>query len=336
MPQPHRSRRPRLGMRETFRFLLAASLAVAAVQFLRFASYVTTGAGTPPARPTVADVFLPLGGATALKTWIATGRIDQLHPAAMVVLIATIVTAWLFRRALCSWLCPIGMLSEYLARLGVRMADRNVRVPKWLDRTLIALKYAVSFAIVYLLFATPASAAEDFMRSPFYAVADMKLFSVYSGMGTGVVITVLVLMATSIFVRGAWCRYACPYGALQGILGVLSPVSLVKDDAACTHCGRCSKACPNAVDVAGAVGAVTSAECMGCTSCVSACPKAGTLTLRVGRSEPIPPQIFGAAFLVVFFGIVAVATAAGHWGSSLTAGQYRDIFQVAASVRLPF
>lgn len=329
-------RRFRLSMRETVRLLVNASLLVALWQFLRFVAYVSTGAGAPTWRPDVADVFLPLGGATALKTWIATGWFDRMHPAALVILIATLVTAWLFRRALCSWLCPIGMVSEYLARFGVKIADRNVDVPRWLDRTLLTVKYTLSLAIALPLFGLPASAAEAFMRTPFYTVADVKLFDVYAAFDTGFVIAVLVLLAASIFVRNLWCRYVCPYGALQGILGLLSPVAIVKDDELCTGCRRCSKTCPNAVDVAAAHGAVTSAECMGCTSCVEACPKEGALTLRVGRSEPVPPAIFGAAFLVVFFGIVAIAAASGHWSSALTASDYRGVAQVAASVRLPF
>jgi NAD-dependent dihydropyrimidine dehydrogenase PreA subunit len=325
----------RLGFREWIRLLFVGSLLVAAWRFLLFARYVTTAAGTPVGRPTAADAFLPLGGLAALKAWVSTGYFDRLHPAALVVLIATLVTAWLFRRALCSWLCPVGMLSEYLARFGRRIAGRNVELPRWLDRTLIGLKYAGTFGVLLWLFAQPPGVAIDFMRTPFYTVADMKLFQVYAQLGVGIIATVGSLVAASIFIKGFWCRYLCPYGALQGIFGVLGPISLVKDDATCTSCGKCNRVCPNAVDVRGASAIVTSSECMGCGSCVSACPKAGTLRFAfLGRTE-IEPVFLGALFLVVFFGVVAVAAAAGHWSSMLTPQDYRLVLQLAPNVRLP-
>lgn len=322
--------------REIIRLLVNGSLVFALWRFVRFAAFVNSGVGTPPNRPTVADAFLPLGGATALKSWLATGQFDTLHPAALVILLATLLTAWLFRRALCSWLCPLGMVSEYLARLGARLnGGRNLTVPRWLDRTLLAIKYVVSFGIIVALFGLPASAAAEFMRTPFYTVADMKLFDVYASFNLVFFLVVGLLLVGSMLVKNLWCRYACPYGALQGILGLLSPVRIVKAEDGCTACGRCNRACPNAVDVAGASGTVISAECMGCTSCVSACPKSDVIGLKVGKRATVPPEVFGTAFLIVFLGVVAVAAATGHWESRLTAADYRNIVQVAAGVRLP-
>jgi polyferredoxin len=325
----------RLGFRETFRLLFVGSLLFAAWRFVLFAGYVTTGSGTPVGRPSAADAFLPLGGIAALKAWLGTGYFDRMHPAALVVLIATIVTAWLFRRALCSWLCPIGMLSEYLGRFGRKIAGRNIEPPKWLDRTLLAFKYVGTFGVLLWLFAQPPGVALDFMRTPFYEVADMKLFQVYAEVSVGMVAVVGSLVAASIFIKGFWCRYACPYGALQGIFGLLSPVALIKDAESCTGCGRCNRVCPNGVDVRAASAMVTSAECMGCGSCVSACPKAGTLRFEFLRRTEMPPVFVGALFLVVFFGIVAIAAASGHWSSALTPQDYRLVLQLAPNVKLP-
>jgi Fe-S-cluster-containing hydrogenase component 2 len=337
VPTPTRSSRlPHLGSRETIRLLINASLLVALWQFVRFAIWVSSaGTGAPPTRPTAADAFLPLAGVTTLKVWISSGRFDTLHPAALVVLLATLVTAWLFRRALCSWLCPIGLVSEYLARLGAKLMGRNVTVARWLDRTLLTVKYIVSLAIIAAVFGAPASAAIEFARSPYYAIADLKLFDVYSAFNLLFLVGVLAILVGSVFVKNLWCRYACPYGTLQGILGVLSPIRLHKDDELCTHCGRCTRVCPNGVDVASASIEVLSAECMGCVSCVEACPRKGALEMRVPGLGPVSRAWFGAAFLLVFFGIVVVAAVAGHWQSHLTATDYRAIVQVAGDVRLP-
>jgi polyferredoxin len=331
---PDRKRLPRLSMREWVRLALVASLLIAAWRYALFARYVLTGRGAPVARPTVADAFLPLGGVAALKAWLATGRIDALHPAALVVVLATLVTALLFRRAACSWLCPFGMLSEYLARLGVRIAGRNVEVPRWLDRTLLALKYAGTLAILVLLFATPPAQILDFMRMPLYSVADMQLFDVYAALPVGLIAAVLVVCGVSVFVKSFWCRYLCPYGAVQGILGLLSPVTLQRDEARCSSCGRCDSACPNCVAVSHSA-TVVSGECMGCATCVSSCPKPGALRFRLlGRFE-VDPGVFGVLFLGVFFGIAVIAAVAGHWNSALTAVDYRTLVHAAADVRMP-
>lgn len=334
-PRPSTRTAWRLSLREVVRAIAIAGLAIAGVVFVFFARYVSTGSGTPVPRPEAADAFLPLGGIAALKAWIATGHLDTLHPAAVVILIATLVTAWIFRRALCAWLCPLGAVSEYLARLGKRVFGRNLTVPRWLDRTLIALKYVGTFALLWLLFSTPSSQMVAFMSTPFYSVADMELFSIYAHIGLLGVLVLTLIGVASMLVKSFWCRYLCPYGAVQGILGVLSPVSIAKDDSRCTGCARCNAACPNAVDIAGASGAVTSAECIGCTSCVQACPRPDTLRLRLLGRIRVQPAEFGLAFVAVFVALILGAVVTGHWASSLSAQNYHDIFATATGVHLP-
>jgi polyferredoxin len=322
-------------LRDSVRLALIASLLVALVQYVRFWNYVQAGVGAAVARPNVADAFLPLGGLAALKTWLATGHFDTLHPVAIVVLMAVLITAWLFRRAPCAWMCPIGMASEYLGRLGQRLFGKNVRVPRWLDRALVGLKYAGTFLFLLWLLSAPTGSLANFMGTPFYAIADMKLFDVYAKFGIGIVAAVGAVAVASIPVKSAWCRYLCPYGALQGMFGVLSPVVLAKNDETCTGCARCNRVCPNAVNVAGSSGAVVSAECMGCTSCVSVCPQRGTLAMKVGGRKTLDPASFGLFFIAAFLAVVVVAVATGHFGSGLSPQEYRAMLQISSDVHLP-
>ena len=54
-----------------------------------------------------------------------------------------------------------------------------------------------------------------------------------------IVIGVIVLL--SMFVQNFWCRYLCPYGALLGLVSLLSPVKIRRDKEACIDCGKCTR-----------------------------------------------------------------------------------------------
>src|SRR5262249_54005979 len=92
-------------------------------------------------RPAGVEGYLPIAGLMNLKLWASTGHIPQVHPAAMFIFIAICAIAFFFRKAFCSWLCPVGTLSEWLWLLGRRLFGRNWTLPAWLDLPLRALKY---------------------------------------------------------------------------------------------------------------------------------------------------------------------------------------------------
>ena len=58
-------------------------------------------------RPAGVEGWLPIAGLMNLKYWILSGKIPQVHPAAMLLLIAFLAMAFLLRKAFCSWLCPV-------------------------------------------------------------------------------------------------------------------------------------------------------------------------------------------------------------------------------------
>ena len=78
-------------------------------------------------RPSGVEAFLPLSALVGLKAWIATGIFDQIHPAGLVILLAAITVSVLLKRAFCSWICPIGTLSEGLAKIGRMVFRRNFK-----------------------------------------------------------------------------------------------------------------------------------------------------------------------------------------------------------------
>jgi len=69
-------------------------------------------------RPAGVEGWLPIAGLMNLKYWLSAGRIPASHPAALFLLVTFLAIAFLLRKVFCSWLCPVGSLSEYLWRAG--------------------------------------------------------------------------------------------------------------------------------------------------------------------------------------------------------------------------
>ena len=46
----------------------------------------------------------------------------------------------------------------------------------------------------------------------------------------------------SLAVERAWCRWFCPLGIFNGLMGKLSLFKIRRNEAACIHCGACSRA----------------------------------------------------------------------------------------------
>ncbi len=81
-----------------------------------------------------------------------------------------------------------------------------------------------------------------------------------------------------------WCRVLCPLGALLGVFSRVSVLRLEKDEAACTHCGRCTAGCQGAASPEPGE-AWQPAECVACFNCFDACPE-DALRFRLAWQRP--------------------------------------------------
>lgn len=308
---------------------IVAIMFYAAWNFYGFYQYVQGNIGSSnPYRPPVVEGFLPIAALVAFKAMLATWTIDPIHPAGLVIFIAILLTAWIFRRALCSWICPIGTLSEYLGKLGKKTMGDNIKIPRWLDIILLTLKYGLFIYIFRLFILLPAQQAISFMQIPYYTISDIKMFEFFLKLSMEGIAFIGLFMMLSFLFKSFFCRYVCPYGALLGIFGIFSPIVLKKNDDNCIKCDRCNKVCPNRVNVMDKKIAVISTECTGCTSCVTACPKENTLEFKLFGVIPMKPLSFSLGFIAVFFGIIILAILTGHWDSTANLTDYQNIYQM--------
>ena len=228
------------------------------------------------------ETFCPFGGLEGMLSLVtnrqftcATGERN------LVLFIALVALTLLTRRVFCSWICPVGTLSEWILKLVRRtgVGRRSHGNPPgtfisgtW-DNRLRWLRVPVLLAILYLTWRT----GELIFRSvdPYYVLFSFHGHDVmwwsYGVIG--------LILAGIVLVPMAWCRYLCPLG---GALWPLSRVGLLRlrRSETCIGCGKCDAVCPQGIAVSN-LAEVLSGECTLCLDCRDACPVSGALELHL-------------------------------------------------------
>jgi len=295
------------------------------VQFGLFVRHFETGGRTGYyARPPGVEGFLPIGSLMSLKAWLFTGHFDPVHPAALVLFLTFLAMALLTKKSFCSFICPVGALSEGCWKAGRKLFGRNFRIWRGLDLILRFAKYALLFYFVKLiLFGMPVPALRQFMNAPYWAIADVRMLHFFTRMSLTSAAVICVLSLLSVLYKNFWCRYLCPYGALLGLLSMLSPFKVSRRGDKCIDCGACSRACQALIDVR-RKSRVHSPECTGCLTCVGSCPEQGALSMTfLGRR--VPGVAFVGIVLLLFAGGVLAGMVSDHWQTSLTYDDYRRL-----------
>ena len=307
--------------------LLCLWIGVEFYLFLRWGQ--SSGVASFHTRPPGVDGFLPISSLMSLKYWIETGIINDVHPAGLFIFLGILAVGMLLKKAFCSWLCPVGTISESLWRLGQRLFRKNFAAPRWLDYPLRSLKYVLLAFFVYSIWQMDTGSLKNFIYSPYNKVADIKMYIFFANISSVALGTILVLAVLSVFVKNFWCRYLCPYGAFLGFASLFSPLKVTRQESTCIDCELCTKACPAGIKVHKATR-VWSDECMNCLECVAVCPVKNTLDLRYSKnSKPVPNWVFGTLVAGVFVAVTGLAMLTGHWQNNISRDEYsRRIQQI--------
>lgn len=304
---------------------------------LQFYLFVRHHEGAWPAavaRPAGVEGWLPIASLMNLKDWLLTGQIPLIHPAGMFLLLAFVTMSFLFRKAFCGWLCPVGTVSEFFWKAGRATFRRNLAPPRWLDVPLRGLKYVLLGLFLYAVGSMPVEGIRQFLGSPYGLVSDVKMLNFFRFLSVTSAVVLAVLIALSFAVRNFWCRYLCPYGALMGFFGALSPVRIRRNPDPCIDCAKCAKACPSLLPVDQLVQ-IRSVECTACMECVAVCPAEGALHLAITPHRRVSPWAVAIGLAVLFLGTAGWAKWTGHWDSPIPPEVYDRLIPEASLLTHP-
>jgi ferredoxin len=257
----------------------------------------------------------PFGAVETAGRLIVDGNfLPKTHASNLWIFYGVVFVTITMGAAFCGYLCPLGSVQEWIGRLGITIfkSKYNRVAGTTLDRLLGFLRYGVLFAI---LVQSTRMITLVFQRvDPYYALFHFWTGDLFLG-GIVVLGTILLL---SLFVERPWCRWLCPFGALLGIVQLISPWKIRRDSDLCNACGACTRACPMGIDIANKKG-VLDTRCNRCGSCLTACRRKGAVTF----SLPIRPilklrdGLLTAILIIVLFATpILIAHAGGLYNTS--------------------
>ncbi len=294
------------------------------LEFHLFVKYLESGGTIGSSfRPPGVEGFLPISSLMAAYLFVLTGEIHPAHPAGLFILLAIVLVSMIFSKSFCSWICPVGLLSESLHNLGQKLIGRRLRLPRIIDSILRSLKYLLLAFFVYSIFFLMDNVSlKAFLDSPYNLVADIKMYYFFAHISRLTLYVLFGLILLSIFIPNFWCRYLCPYGALLGTLSLLAPAKIRRDQSLCIDCGLCAQACPSMIKV-DKRRTVISDECTSCLSCTDACPVEGALLYgTAGKKSYLSAPLLAVAIVGIFVAVTGLAMILGHWHNRITIEEY--------------
>lgn len=292
---------------QVFAFVYIATIGV---RFILYISALNAGS-MAASKPLGVEGFLPISALLGFKQLAMTGKYDMVHAAGLSIFLAIVVISIVFKKSFCSHICPVGLISEKISAVGKRLYI-PVFIPVWI------IKYVLlGFFIYAVFFAMDLRSIQSFIISPYNIVSDYKMLKLFAPPSMTTIIVVSAIVLLTLVFNNFWCKYLCPYGALLGLVSVLSPVKIKRDAATCTDCKSCRQACPSSINVH-KKDIVYNPDCNLCQECVKHCPVDKCLsTTLVKRNNYIP-----AAVLALFLIIIGTAMLTGHWESAIPNEMY--------------
>lgn len=235
------------------------------------------------------------------RTWLGWMAKIQLLPAALalnaLVVAALVVVTLIFGRIYCSVICPLGVMQDIIARLGLRGKKNRNRYSyssglAWLRYTMLgalAAAIAVGVGLIPALldpYGAYGRIAQNLL-SPIYGYAnnllaataescDSYMFSrtdvwIRDAVTCGAAAATLIAIAVLAWRNGrTYCNTICPVGTVLGALARFSWLKPVIDTSKCNSCGLCARRC-KAACIDSKEHRIDYSRCVTCFDCIDNC-----------------------------------------------------------------
>lgn len=269
-------------------------------------------------KPGGVEAFLPISALLGLKRFVMTGNYDWIHPAGLTLLMLFILISILFKRGFCGYICPIGLVSESVSYVG-----KNFKINKYVSYILLVLKFALlAFLINLFVVSMTLSSIEWFLNMPYNKVSDAKMMNFFTAPSSTTIYVLVALVILGLLFKNFWCRFLCPYGALMGVVSLISPFKVKRNVDSCIDCKKCTKVCPMDIQVH-QKKTVHTPECIGCHDCIRVRANDECLTTTVVKDY----RLLTLAVFSVFWIVVIGAMVLGFWESSVSNLEYRMLLE---------
>lgn len=254
------------------------------VGFIAFNHYLTEIGRTIPLIGSASlHAICPYGGVETFISLVSYGVfVKKIHSSALVLTGIILVLAVIVGPVVCSYICPLGSIQEWIGKIGRRIfkGKYNTFVPKKYDKFLRFTRY---FVLVFTVYLTTNSLKLIFLEvDPYYA-----LFNFWSDEVTlGGIIVLVIILLSSLFIERPWCKYACPFGALVGLSNLFSIFKIRRNKNTCINCKKCDNVCPMNIEVS-TKEVILDHQCIRCGKCTSEeeCPVDNTVNLTIKAFE---------------------------------------------------
>ncbi|MDR0524972.1 MAG: 4Fe-4S binding protein [Spirochaetaceae bacterium] len=227
---------------------------------------------------------------------------------------AFILLVSLFGKVWCGWVCPMGLVQDWVTflrrKLGVRerfiaLKTRNIISP-------------IKYILLILMCLIPPLVSAGLLRDDFYApfcnicpgkailplfTGNTRYLALNRGNTVSLVFSILLLIVTGVTLTGMFFkeRFFCLFCPMLGLINLLKPIAMLrlsKTPEFCTGCANCRRACPmdiDAVYLERKKNDVQTGNCVDCFRCVEGCPSDDSLSVRfLGKPFFISKRIYRA------------------------------------------
>ena len=192
----------------------------------------------------------------------------------------------------CGWLCPFGLLQDYLFRIETK----KFQIPEWMGYIRFAVLLAMVILIPVLLVDAMGYGETTFCKYlcpvgtleagiPLLALKP-ELRRLMGPLFAWKFIVLVLVVAWAVLSSRPFCRTLCPLGAILGLFNKASLFRLDFDPDTCVQCGACRTICPTGVSFFDGTHSPNSPSCIRCLKCYSICPvHAISITIEKGKGS---------------------------------------------------